>query len=66
MRIAPNVRYIAQDGSLTLDGLSLFRDLDQRLRAAEGKLAAIAAIAAPAGGAVVDAEARAAIAAILA
>lgn len=64
--IAPNVRYITPNGTLTVDGLALLADLDRRLRVAEGKLTAIAAIAEPTGGAVIDAEARAAIAAILA
>lgn len=59
-------RYVAADGSLTLDGIKLFRDLESRVSAAEAKFAAIALIAAPSGGATTDAEARAAIAAIIA
>ena len=59
-------RYIQQDGTLTIDGLRLFRAMEARLDALEGKMALIAAIVAPVGGATVDAEARTAIAAILA
>jgi hypothetical protein len=73
--MTPNssVRYIDGAGRLTADGLRLFRNMAQRidaaetgLAAAESKLAAIAAVANPAGGATIDAEARAAINAIIA
>lgn len=56
------VRYVDQNGMLTIEGALLFAQFD----AAVKKLAAISAIVAPVGGATVDAEARAAIAAIIA
>jgi len=64
----PNLqqRYIDGNGRLTLDGVALIDGLDRRLAAAESKLAAIAAIAGPTGGAVTDTQARAAINAIIA
>ena len=48
-----------QTGKLTLDGYKM-------LVALENRLDAIAAVAAPSGGATVDAEARAAVAAMIA
>ena len=48
-----------QTGKLTLDGYKM-------LAALENRLDAIAAIAAPSGGSTVDAEARAAVAAMIA
>lgn len=66
MIINPNVRYIAQDGTFTLQGMILFGEVLNSLDTANGKLAAIAAVIAPAGGATVDTEARTAIAAIIA
>lgn len=54
-------RYVDQSGRLTLAGLKLF----QGLARTEAKLAAIAAVAAPVGGATDDAEARTAINAII-
>ena len=66
MIINPQVRYIAQDGTFTLQGMMLFGEMVQALDTANGKLAAIAAVVAPAGGATVDTEARTAIAAIIA
>lgn len=59
-------KYLNADGTLNVQGLQLFNDLETRLADAEAKLAAIAAVTAPAGGATVDAEARAAIASIIA
>lgn len=59
-------RYLNADGTFTLQGLDLINDLYDRLTEAEAKLSAIAAVVAPAGGATVDAEARTAIAAIIA
>jgi hypothetical protein len=61
----PQIRYTFSDGRLTIDGLQLLLGIEDRLSRAEAKLAAIAAVAAPAGGATVDAEARARIVAIL-
>ena len=58
--------YVNANGSLNLDGIKLFRSLEARLDASEARLKAIAAIVAPVGGATIDAEARAAIVAILA
>lgn len=49
-------------GKLTLAGIKLFRDAERD----RAKLAAIAVITAPAGGATIDTEARTAIAAIIA
>ena len=66
MIVSGNIRYVNPDGTLTIQGLRLFGDLPRRLDEAERRLEAIAAVAAPAGGATTDAEARAAIAAILA
>jgi len=57
---------MSPDGSLTLLGLELFGEMQRRIEAQDAKLAAIAAVVSPAGGATVDAEARAAIAAIIA
>jgi hypothetical protein len=59
-------RYMSPDGSLTMLGLELFGEMQRRIEAQDAKLAAIAAVVAPTGGATVDAEARAAIAAIIA
>jgi len=59
-------RYVNDDGSLSLQGLELFREMQRRIEAQDAKLAEIAAVVAPVGGATVDAEARAAIAAIIA
>lgn len=61
-----SIRYVSTDGHFTPEGMIFFTSLAQRLEAAEAKLTSIAAIAAPVGGATVDAEARAAIAAIIA
>ena len=57
--------YVQSNGTLTIEGVKLFRDLETRAAALEAKFTAIAAIAAPSGGATTDAEARAAIVAIL-
>ena len=66
MKAVAGVRYVAADGSLTIAGLALLQDMDRRLLEADAKLAAIAAVVAPSGGATVDAQARTAIAAIIA
>lgn len=66
MKAVAGVRYVAPDGSLTIAGLALLQDMDRRLLEADAKLAAIAAVVAPSGGATVDAQARAAITAIIA
>lgn len=63
--INPQIAYFNADGTPTLEGLRVFGDMVSRLEAAEAKLAAIAALADVTGGATVDAEARAKIAAIL-
>ena len=66
MILGPGVRYIAPDGTLTAQGLLVFGGMARMIDAQAAKLAAIAAIVEPTGGAVVDDEARAAIAAIIA
>lgn len=53
------------DGTPTVAWQSSLDALERRLNAAEAKLAVIAAVAAPTGGATTDAEARAAINAII-
>jgi len=58
--------YVTPDGRLTLAGAKLFDNISRRLDVAEGKLSAIAAVADPTGGTTQDAEARAAINAIVA
>lgn len=59
------VSYFNADGTPTIEGIRLIRRMEQRLDAAEAKLAAIAAVTGPAGGATIDAEARTAINAII-
>jgi hypothetical protein len=59
-------QYVGPDGRLTIAGAQLFDNLDRRLRVAEDKLKAIAAVTGPDAGATIDAEARAAINAIIA
>jgi hypothetical protein len=61
----PQISYTFPDGRLTIEGLQLLLGIEDRLARAERKLAAIAVVAAPTGGATVDAEARAQIVAIL-
>jgi hypothetical protein len=56
---------VTADGRLTQNGYALLDGMDRRLRGLEGKLAAVAAITGPTGGATVDAEARTAINAII-
>lgn len=82
MSFRPNLaeQYTRPNGQLTIEGMKLLQDLFDRvtvleasasvleteLNAAEAKLAAIAAVTAPAGGATIDAESRTAINAIIA
>lgn len=66
MNAQQNFTYTQANGTLTLEGLKLFRALEDRLDALEATLQAIGTIAAPSGGATDDAEARAAIVAIIA
>ena len=66
--IRTGVQYVTPQGTLTKAGWDALQGLDGalvRLAAAEAKLAAIGAVAAPAGGATVDAESRAAVAAVI-
>lgn len=65
MKPVNGVRYVAADGTLTLDGMRLFGAMADDLEAARQIIADAAAVPAPTGGATVDAEARAAVAAIL-
>ncbi len=65
MTINSSLRYVRPDGALTTEGLILFSDMIARIETAETKLAAISALTAPTGGATIDVEARAAIAAII-
>jgi len=57
---------VGANGQPTAALLLLLRDYERRLAASEAQMAAIAAVTAPSGGATVDAEARTAIAAIIA
>lgn len=59
------IQYVQPDGRLTSEGLRLFAGLFERVAVLEAKLAAVAAVAAPVGGATIDAEARAAIVALI-
>ena len=65
MRPNPLAQYVQTDGRLTILGIQLLGDLERRLVDVEARFAAIAAVAAPTGG-TSDAEARAAINAIIA
>lgn len=58
--------YVKADGRLTQEGLMLLQGQARAIATLQAKLAAIAAVVAPSGGATVDAEARAAIAGIIA
>lgn len=63
------VQYVTPQGSLTKAGWDALQGLDgaiARLAAVEAKLDAIAAVAQPTGGAVIDVRSRIAIAAIIA
>lgn len=59
------VQYFNADGTPTVRGLEYFNGLEGRVKAAEAKLAAIAAVTDPAGGATIDSQARTAIIAII-
>lgn len=60
------VSYFSPTGKPTTRGLEEFRNMERRIVALEAKLAAIAAVTEPTGGATTDAEARTAIDAIIA
>ena len=62
--IRADVVYVDKDGTLTQAGWQVFADIEGRALAAEAKIAAAAAVADAAGGATVDAQARAQLAAI--
>ena len=59
-------RYFNADGTPSLDGIRYFAALEARVVEAEAKLAAIAAVTGPSGGATIDSQARTAINAIIA
>lgn len=65
--IRPNLhdRTTNPNGTRTLDDLKIMTALYDKVVELEGKLDAIAAITAPAGGATIDAEARTAINSII-
>ena len=65
MRLNKLTRYVLQDGTPTEDFIREARLQEQRIVALEAKLAAIAAVTGPTGGATTDAEARTAINAII-
>jgi hypothetical protein len=65
MRLNKLTRYVEQDGSPTDDFIREARLQERRVAALEAKLAAIAAVTGPTGGATTDAEARTAINAII-
>lgn len=62
--IRMGMKIVAADGTLTREGYEMLMDLQRDFAAAQGKIAAAAAVAAPTGGATIDAQARAAINAI--
>jgi hypothetical protein len=62
MRPNPQVKYVTADGRLTLEGIAL---LERLAKVSGDRLAAIAGVTKPTGGATEDAEARAAIDAII-
>lgn len=59
-------QYFQPNGAPTIDGMKLLQSYQLRLARLEQKLDAIGAVTAPTGGATADAEARAAINAIIA
>lgn len=59
MTVSISEQYVKQDGTLTLAGYTLLNDLQTRAVVAAG-------VVPPSGGGVVDVEARAAVAAIIA
>lgn len=59
-------RYVDETGRLTAEGQLVLQDLARRIEELEAALNALANIPAPTGGAMIDAEARAAIADIIA
>lgn len=62
--IRTDVQYMTQDGKLTKAGYDVFVAMERDVRVMRAKLAAMAAVANAAGGATVDAQARAELVAI--
>lgn len=62
--IRTDVPYFTADGRLTKAGFDVFSAMERETKALKAKIAAAAAIADAAGGATVDAEARAELVAI--
>ena len=57
--------YFNPDGTPTVEGIRFFQDVERRIGVAEAKLAAIAAVTGPSGGATIDSQSRTAINAII-
>jgi len=64
--IRQDIQFSDGGGRLTRAGYEMLQELRDELDAANAKLAAIAAIVAPSGGATIDTQARTAIAAVIA
>lgn len=65
MNANAQIQYVAADGRLTMAGMQLFSAQARQIAALEAKLAALGGVTTPAGGGTQDAEARAAINAII-
>ena len=65
MKPNAQIQYVSQDGRLTMAGMQLLDAQARQIAALEAKLAALGLVTTPAGGGTQDAEARAAINAII-